>query len=528
MAQQRGKQKGISPEVRSLGAGAARTASFVMIGKFSSIIFLGLAFIVIARLLGPSEYGIYTLALAVAGFTGAIGNLGVGTALNKFIPQHLYRKDMRAIEDILANSFFITLIMGIVIAVITAALSGIIAADVFHNPSYALVIEIAAISIIASMLFSTSYSALLGFNKGIYIAAINTTQAVLQSTLGVALVLLGFGPAGPIIGMIIGYTAAFLYSLYLIYQKHGLRMLVRPSGKSIKRLFSFSVPIGVSGATLSISSNLAFIAVGAFATAAVVGNLGVASKVNSLIDIVSGSISVSLLTMYSATLVSRVKSKISKLYNHTIYYSFVLLAPMLLFVFVLATPFSYVAFSAKYSLAPLFIAVMAIGALIALAGQYANTLLTSANMVRDVLKYSVIVSAVTLVLIPVLIPTFKGIGLVLLLYIIAPILTNVLFIRRSSQLFKLGFKAGKLYRILAANAITMLLVTPLIFLWGGNYIPLLITAAIEIIVVYPVVLGLIKGVDRRDVIVMTAMTGGIPVVSRIIGWLLSYAGRFVS
>ena len=343
------------------------------------------------------------------------------------------------------------------------------------------------------------------------------------------LVVLGFGPIGPIIGLIVGYGTAFLYSMHLIYRKHGLRIFVKPSSASIRKIFSFSIPIAVSGAALGIASNLAFIVVGAYAAAVVIGNLGVASKVNSLIDIVAGSISVSLLTMYSTTLASSsMRSKISKFYNHTVYDSMILLAPMLLFIVVLAMPFSYVAFSGVYKLAPLFIAVMSIGALVGLAGQYANTLLTSANRVRDIFKYNIIITVIELALIPILIPLFKGIGLVLLLYLIVPVVTNVLFIRKSAKIFKLGFNMGKLYRILAANAITMLLVVPLIFFWGGNYIPLLITAAVEIIIVYPIVIGIMKGLNQRDIKIMRAMTGGIPVINFAVSALLGYSARFAS
>ena len=521
------KQRKLDSEVEKIGAAAAHTSTFVMIGKFASIIFLGLAFIIVARLLGPSQYGIYTLALAVASVTGAIGNLGVSTALNKFIPEYVYRKDKRALEDILANSFFVTLLMGILLTAITIALSGFIATDVFHNASYTLVIEIAAISIISSMLFSASYSTLLGFNKGAHVAAINATQAILQAVLGVTLVLLGLGPAGPILGMIVGYTAAFLLSLHFIYRKHGLRILVMPNRASIKRIFGFSVPIAVSNAAVGISSNMVYIVVGAYAAAAVIGNLGVASKANSLIDIVSGAISVSLLSMYSTTLASKkMRAKISNFYNHTVYYSLILLAPMLLFILVLAKPFSYVAFSGAYSMAPLFIAVMSAGALVGLAGQYAITLLTSANKVRDIFKYNLVIAMLTLALIPILIPTFKGVGLVIILFVAVPITTNVLFIWKSAKLFKLGFDNSKLFRILAANAATMLLITPLILLWGANYIPLLITAAVEVIAVYPVMLGILKGINVRDIAVMRTMTRRIPVISPAVNFLLAYAARF--
>ncbi|MCL4388998.1 MAG: oligosaccharide flippase family protein [Candidatus Marsarchaeota archaeon] len=518
----------VESEASAIGAQTASMASFVLIGKLASIIFLGLAFIALARLLGPTGYGIYTLALAVSGVFGSLSNLGISTALNKFIPEHIYNKDKHAIEDLLANSFFVTIVAGIIFSAISFMMSGFIASAVFHNPSYTVFIELASISILSSMLFGASYSALLGFNKGKHIAAITTTQAVLQAVFAVVLVLLGMGPAGPIIGLIIGTSAGFLYSVYLIYIKNHLRMFVKPSLKSIKKIFSFSLPIAASGALQSLSSNISLIVLGAFATAVVVGNFGVASRVNSLIDVISGSISVSLLANYSATLASRkISKKITKMFNYTIYYAVLLLAPILLFIAVLAKPFSYVAFSGVYTLAPLYIAIMAVGTLVGLAGTYASTLFISAKRLKDYMLYNAVISVMQLILLPIIVPLFKGLGLVLLLYAITPIVTNILFIVKSAKLYKLGFDSGKLYRILGANAITMLLIVPLMPLFGGDYIALLIAGAIEVIIVYPIMLGVLKGLTRRDISILERMTRRIPVVSALFGRLLGYSAIFV-
>jgi O-antigen/teichoic acid export membrane protein len=518
----------IDSEASAIGAETASTATFVLIGKFSSIIFLGLAFIALARLLGPSGYGIYALALAVSGLFGSVGNLGVSTALNKFIPEHIHRKDKSAIEDLLANSFAVTLITGIAFAAISFAISGLVATYAFHNPSYTIFIELASISILSSMLFGASYSALLGFNKGSHIAAINTTQAVLQAGIAVFLVLIGFGPAGPIIGLIIGYSVAFLYSLYLIYVKNKLRMFVMPSKASIKKIFSFSLPVAGATAVQSLTSNLSLIVLGVFATAFVIGNFGVASRVNSLIDVISGSISVSLLAMFSTTLVNKKTSKsIGRFFNYTIYYSVLMLAPILFFIAVLAKPFSYVAFSGVYSIAPLYIAIMSIGTLAGLAGGYASTLLISAQKVKEVLKYNLIIAAVQLILLPIIIPALNGLGLIIILYAITPVLTDVLFIAKSVKLYKLNFDSRKLILILAANAVTMLLIIPAIIAFGNNFIPLLIVAAMEVILVYPIALGLLGAVKRKDLKIMSQMTDRVPVIGAIIRIMLNYTAHFV-
>ncbi len=517
----------IDDETTELGTQTASTASFVLLGKFSSIIFLGAAFIILARLLGPSEYGIYTLALGVAGFFGAVGNLGVSTAMNKFIPEHIYKKDKRALEELLANSFFVTIITGIALALVSVAFSGFMAVYIFHNSSYTLVIEVASVSILSSMLFGAAYSALLGFNKGKHIAVINTVQAVIQSVLAVSFVLLGFGAAGPILGMIIGYTAAFLYSIYLIYTGNGLKILVAPSAKAIRKIFSFSLPIAASNVLQTAAGNLSLIVLGAYATTVVIGNFGVASRTNGLIDIVAGSISVSLLSMYSSTLASKnISKKISKFYNYTIYYSFILLTPILLFIAALSKPFSYVAFSGVYSLAPVYITIMCMGTIVGMIGTYATTLLISANKVKQALKYNAAIALVEIALLFVFVPLFKGIGLVALIYGIVPLATSILFARASAKLFKLNFNFTKLYRILTANAVAMLIFLPLIILWGSNYIPLLITSMIGILVFYPALLALFRGIDRRDIKMMMTMTAKVPVVNVVLGRLLAYSSRF--
>lgn len=518
----------IDEETTELGAQTASTASFVMVGKFASIIFLGLAFIVLARLLGPAQYGVYTLALGVAGIFGAVGNLGVSTALNKFIPDYVYKKDRRSLEILLANSFFVTIVLGIVLTAVSAASSGLIASYVFHDPSYTSVIMLAAATILASMLFGTAYAALLGFNKGKHVAAINAVQAVLQSVLAVGLVLMGFGPAGPIIGMVVGYSAGFAYSIYLIYAKNRLRMIIAPSIKEIRKIFSFSVPIAAASALQGIANSLALIVLGAYAAAAVVGNFGVASKTNSLIDIVSGSIGVSLITLYSTTLASkRLSPKISKFYNHTIYYSFVLLVPMLLFIGVLSKPFSYVAFGGVYSIAPIYITIMAFGTIVGIIGSYATSLLVSAKKVAKYLKYNGAIAIAEIALIFVLVPVFKGIGLVVLIYGFLPVVTAILFARESARMYRLRFNYRKLYRILSANAVSILVFLPLIWFWGGNYIPLLITSAIALLVLYPALLALFKGIDMHDVKIMDTMTRKIPVLNRALRLLLGYSTLFM-
>ena len=515
-------------EASEIGSKTASTVSFVLVGKLASFILAGIAFIIVARILGPGTYGIYTLALAVSGFFGSVGNFGVSTALNKFIPEYMYRKDRRSLESLLANGYLITLLAGVALAAVTMALSGTIAHLLFHNLSYSYFIDLAALSILSSLLFGASTSALLGFNNGAHVAAITGIEALFQSAISIALVLGGLGAAAPIIGIVAGQFIGFASSMYFIYVKNGIRALARPSVKEMKRIFRFSLPIAGSGLVQTVASNFSLIVLGAFATTVVVGNFGIASKTNSLIDIISGSISVSLLSMFSATVARRKSVRtVARLFNYTMYYALVLLAPILLFIAVLAKPFSYVAFSGVYTTAPLYILIMCVGLLAGLAGTYATTLLISASKVKEVFKYSAAVALIELALLPVAVPLFKGVGLAVLVYIVAPLVTDALFIWKSNKLFRLNFDFGKLCRISLANAVPLALLAPLMLLWGSNYILLLVTGAVEMLAVYPITLGLFRGIDSTDVKRIRRMTASIPFIGGAIGVLTGYAAAFL-
>ena len=72
----------------------------------------------------------------------------------------------------------------------------------------------------------------------------------------------------------------------------------------------------------------------------------------------------------------------------------------------------------------------------------------------------------------------------------------------------------------------MLLLVPLVVLWGGNYIPLLITGFVEVVIVYPITLARFRGIDKKDVARIRSMSHGIPVVGYVMGALLKYATIF--
>ena len=117
-------------------------------------------------------------------------------------------------------------------------------------------------------------------------------------------------------------------------------------------------------------------------------------------------------------------------------------------------------------------------------------------------------------------------GIVVLMFVITPIISVVLFTRESKNVLKIGINARRLYRVAIAGMISTALLVPLMLAINSDYILLLVLAAAEQLVVYPPVLSLVKGVSKKDLEVLKRITGHIPVLNLAVGVVAGYSGLF--
>ncbi|EET89816.1 MAG: oligosaccharide flippase family protein [Candidatus Micrarchaeales archaeon] len=506
--------------ISEISVAAANTTTFILGSKVISFLFLGIAFIAIARLLGPSVYGIYVMATFAAGIFGSAGSFGIGTTLNKFGAEH--KGNAQKLSELTSNGMFVLMVFGIVLSAVLFLLSEPIAFYTLHNGGLAYAFRGISVTVLISMMFGASYAILIGVGKGLQAAIAIVVESVFQSVIGISLAFMHFGAIAPIIGLISGLAAGLLLGLYYIFHDGGVR-LIRPEFNKIKGILSFSTPIALSNIFNVIVNNLSLFVLGIFTTSFVIGNFGIATKVNSLFDIVLGSIGVSLLPAFTTVMKhNKIAERTGRFYSYSVYIAFLIMSPVIFLVAFLAKPFSYVAFSSAYSTAPGYILLMSVGVLIFIAGSYANSLLVSAGRVKEVLKNNLMVSAIEVVLLVLLVPAFKGMGLALLLFIIYPFLIDIFFIRSIRRIFKFSMHVRKVAMIMVADLITMVFIYPLILVFGGMYIPLIIVSAVVVIIVYPQMAALLGGINKRDIKLIGDTVEKVPVVGLLLGILLRY------
>ncbi|MCL4381290.1 MAG: oligosaccharide flippase family protein [Candidatus Marsarchaeota archaeon] len=527
--------------VEEVTASTGKTAVFLVISKFLSFIILAISFIIVTRVLGPSKYGTYTLIITIAGLFGVVGNLGISTALNRFISEYRYKNKKKKIESILSNSFAIVIVLGGFLSLAMFFSSGIFAHYVFHNADVLYLVQISAAIILITILYDSALSALIGFNKGPQITLIMFIEGVLQTSVSVLLVVYGFGVIGPILGIIVGQLAGFLVAAYILFIRPKVK--IRIEKKTIKKILSFSVPITVSNiiggivpqiAPILLStviiyfSGFALMHTNAASSSVVLGNYGIVSKVSYFIDVVLGSISLSLLSLFSKLFSGKNSRDIEKFYNYAIFLAFLFIAPLLFLIFALSAPFSYTLFSGYYALAPAYLKIASIGILASIFGMYANVLLISKNKVRKVMRISIAITAIQFVLMPILLFLFEGIGLVLLLFLIQPILSSIFLLNAIKSEFGLRIDFLKISRVFASNIITFALIMPFILFASHYYIMLLVIGALLILFVYPIFLAKTKAIETGDLNIIRGIGNNLPVIKWLLNFYVLYVGSFIS
>ncbi len=506
------------------GRATAKSASFILISKVLSFVINGFGLILIARILAPSAYGIYVVAMAMAGFFSIFGDFGIGQTLAKLSSEYIAKKDMKRANGAVGGGLVILIALPGTLAILTIILSGPIAQYLLGNPGYTFPLQLAAVAAFATVIYGSLYSALIGFGMAKRIAQTTFIQAIMQAAISIGLALLGFGALAPMYGISISFGIGFLIFLYVLILECGIRPGTSfLNMKNIRGVFNFSAPLGISGAAHTIVMNIAIVALGIIATTQIVGNFGIATRVSGTFDIIVGTITLSLLPLFSATLTEAVgKKRLSSYFNYSVYMAFLLISPVAFYIAFLSKQFTYVIFSGLYSIAPEYVAVMAIGILISISSTYATTLVIGAGDTKRVLKYGLAVILTDILLMVPMLLLFGGLGLSLIVFITEPIIANILYLRILRDKMGISLEIGRLLKVALAALVSTVLVVPISTLLGTNYVLSLVISGMVMIILYPPIVSLLGGVRRKDIADLRIITQDLPIINLIVDVFCAY------
>ncbi|MEM4913130.1 MAG: oligosaccharide flippase family protein, partial [Desulfurococcaceae archaeon] len=186
-----------------------RIASGTLVLSASQLValLLGVAFsVVIARLLGPEDYGLVGVSLMYPTMIVSILDLGMGNVLIKFTSVSNPRRDLYAWSSIGLRS-----VLGFIGFTLTYALADVFA-QLLARPYIADYIRVLSVYVLALSVLNTLGQIFIGLGRFRIAGSINIAQYVAKGVVAVYLVLLGWG----VFGVAVSYSFAYalLCALY--------------------------------------------------------------------------------------------------------------------------------------------------------------------------------------------------------------------------------------------------------------------------------------------------------------------------
>lgn len=193
-----------------------KNASWLFGGKSASGIFTAIQTIVIARMLGVSDYGLLTLVIAYISVLNMFFDLKVWETATKYIGTYLEKGESDKTRSMIKLSYILDIGSGVVAFIIAILSAKLISAYIIHSPDAYILIWIFSISLFIDTANSTSDAILRVFDRFKSIAFINSFQKLFRLIVVVALLFGGFGIKGVLYGFILASFIGFSIRMWIV------------------------------------------------------------------------------------------------------------------------------------------------------------------------------------------------------------------------------------------------------------------------------------------------------------------------
>ena len=250
--------------------GVVRGTATVLATYVGTATFTAVLTLYLVRALGPTEFGLFSLAGGVAGLLTLAADFGIGASASRFMAEQL--GDRRALARLFADATRLKLIVAGAVAVVLFATAGLIA-DAYDEPALAWPLRAFAAALLAHSVFTLFSSIFIAIRR----TAVNLRMVLVESAseLGatVALVAAGAGATGAATGRALGYGVGALFGLLLAVRLlgRGAAAVHRRGSRRMAQLRQYALTLWIVNGAYTIFSSLDLIVIGAILNAAAVG-----------------------------------------------------------------------------------------------------------------------------------------------------------------------------------------------------------------------------------------------------------------
>ncbi len=492
---------------------SAKGGFHVLWGIVASTAISAIGTIIIAIVLGPNDYGLYSIALTAPNLISMFRDWGVSTAVVKYSAQYNNEGNVAKIKSVFVTSLIFEIIIGLLLSALTFVLAGFLATTL-NRPTIAPLIQIASFSVVTSALVTIATSAFTGMETMHLNSIMLLIQSIIKTVLIVGLVLLGLGTFGAITGFILALLVAGVAGLSLMWIMY--RSLPKPSnGKleffsTIKTLIKYGLPVSIGGILsgfLGVFYNyvLAIFVI----NNAIVGNFNVANNFVVLITFFSMPVTTMLLPAFSKLDPEKDAETLKNIFQSSVKYASLIVVPVSILVIALSQPGIRTIFQNNYADAPLFLALLSITYIFTAFGSLSvSNLIIGQGYTTFSMETTILSVGIGFPLGFLLISQFGVLGLIVTMMTagVPSLLLSLRFIKQHFDVSVDWVSSGKIILSSAIAGISTYLIIFALPLY--SLIQLIIGILVFVIIFIFVIIGT-RTISRSDMVNLRLLSGGL-------------------
>jgi lipopolysaccharide exporter len=247
-----------------------RNTAFALASQLATASFTAVLTIVLVRVLGPEDYGVFALALSVASLVFLPADFGISQSTARFVAEHRGERDR--IAAVMADGLKLKVASSAVICVILFALAGPIA-SAYDAPDMAWALRGVALALFGQSMmgfYRTGFEAIGRVRLNLRLVF---SESAVEAGASIALVLAGAGVVGAAFGRAIGYAFGTALALYLARQTIGARGISlrgSPAGR-LREIASYAGALLIIDAIFAALTQLDILLIGAILGTSAVG-----------------------------------------------------------------------------------------------------------------------------------------------------------------------------------------------------------------------------------------------------------------
>lgn len=222
----------------------ARAAIHSGVGGAASQILYGLTPVIIARYLGPRDYGVYSIVMSLVAIVTGLLSLGQNSMLHKLLPEYSV-KNREMGGAILANTTLLTVSVVIGLSAVLLAMSSWLATIVYRDGGLTNVFRWAVAATVAMALFNLASSVVAGlqdfktYNRGLLLRSVSLIGLM---WIGVQLSGLAGALAGQVLASLFGWALLMAYGWPMALKRFPGFVRLSRSSALWKLMAGFTLP----------------------------------------------------------------------------------------------------------------------------------------------------------------------------------------------------------------------------------------------------------------------------------------------